>query len=56
MGSPLWVETKSKPLIESNHTAEVGKMDMLFLVCLYLLEHLCEVFASLEYVTDDCTG
>ena len=56
MGSPLWVETKSKSLMDSNRTAEVGKMDMLFLVYLYLLEHLYEVFASLEYVTDDCTG
>lgn len=56
MGSPLWVETKSKSPMDSNSTAEVGKMGMLFLVYLYLLEHLCEVFARVECVTDDCTG
>lgn len=29
--------------MDSNSTADVGKMDMLFLVYLHLLEHLCEV-------------
>lgn len=31
-------------------------MGILFLVYLYHIEHLCEVFARVEYVTDDYIG